>query len=246
MASNFIANGDDLKEEEHHHHHYRHHQQGSLPRGARRTLSTNSSSACGAMTTIPKCVCAPTTHAGSFKCRLHRANFHGHAPPSPTSIPPPRPPVNSSTTHQSAITILPSILIWKNPLSSQPSSLRCFVRWISSSAGEEDESSADFVLLFPVPSQFVLGSMASSICPVRSRIALQFCANELFDDMLQRDLPSFLRSDMLRKLPCAHNEVDGFGLGAKICADAFTNLKYSRVEIDEVRFEWVECMLDYI
>ncbi|KAG6519102.1 hypothetical protein ZIOFF_022591 [Zingiber officinale] len=26
----------------------------------------------------------------------------------------------------------------------------------------------------------------------------------------------------------------------------FTNLKYSRVEIDEVRFEWVECMLDYI
>ncbi|KAG6472511.1 hypothetical protein ZIOFF_069976 [Zingiber officinale] len=28
--------------------------------------------------------------------------------------------------------------------------------------------------------------------------------------------------------------------------DAFTNLKYSRVEIDEVRFEWAECMLDYI
>ncbi|KAG6523518.1 hypothetical protein ZIOFF_013379 [Zingiber officinale] len=27
---------------------------------------------------------------------------------------------------------------------------------------------------------------------------------------------------------------------------AFTNLKYSRVEIDEVRFEWDECMLDYI
>ncbi|KAG6513622.1 hypothetical protein ZIOFF_023954 [Zingiber officinale] len=26
----------------------------------------------------------------------------------------------------------------------------------------------------------------------------------------------------------------------------FTNLKYSRVEIDEVRFEWAECMLDYI
>ncbi|KAG6489128.1 hypothetical protein ZIOFF_050386 [Zingiber officinale] len=29
-------------------------------------------------------------------------------------------------------------------------------------------------------------------------------------------------------------------------ASEFTNLKYSRVEIDEVRFEWVECMLDYI
>ncbi|KAG6498582.1 hypothetical protein ZIOFF_038302 [Zingiber officinale] len=26
----------------------------------------------------------------------------------------------------------------------------------------------------------------------------------------------------------------------------FTNLKYSRVEIDEVWFEWAECMLDYI
>ncbi|KAG6514187.1 hypothetical protein ZIOFF_024530 [Zingiber officinale] len=29
-------------------------------------------------------------------------------------------------------------------------------------------------------------------------------------------------------------------------ASEFTNLKYSRVEIDEVRFEWAECMLDYI
>ncbi|KAG6527792.1 hypothetical protein ZIOFF_009921 [Zingiber officinale] len=27
---------------------------------------------------------------------------------------------------------------------------------------------------------------------------------------------------------------------------SFTNLKYSRVEIDEVRFEWAECILDYI
>ncbi|KAG6529763.1 hypothetical protein ZIOFF_011977 [Zingiber officinale] len=27
---------------------------------------------------------------------------------------------------------------------------------------------------------------------------------------------------------------------------SFTNLKYSRVEIDKVRFEWAECMLDYI
>ncbi|KAG6523928.1 hypothetical protein ZIOFF_013816 [Zingiber officinale] len=29
-------------------------------------------------------------------------------------------------------------------------------------------------------------------------------------------------------------------------ASEFTNLKYSRVEIDEVRFEWAKCMLDYI
>ncbi|KAG6528029.1 hypothetical protein ZIOFF_010166 [Zingiber officinale] len=31
-----------------------------------------------------------------------------------------------------------------------------------------------------------------------------------------------------------------------IASIEFTNLKYSRVEIDEVRFEWTECMLDYI
>ncbi|KAG6510386.1 hypothetical protein ZIOFF_028396 [Zingiber officinale] len=31
-----------------------------------------------------------------------------------------------------------------------------------------------------------------------------------------------------------------------IASIEFTNLKYSRVEIDDVRFEWAECMLDYI
>ncbi|KAG6518279.1 hypothetical protein ZIOFF_021683 [Zingiber officinale] len=34
--------------------------------------------------------------------------------------------------------------------------------------------------------------------------------------------------------------------GSDLLAWEFTNLKYSRVEIDEVRFEWAECMLDYI
>ncbi|CAA6659706.1 unnamed protein product [Spirodela intermedia] len=32
--------------------------------------------------TLPKCVCAPATHAGSFKCRLHRVNSHGNSAPS--------------------------------------------------------------------------------------------------------------------------------------------------------------------
>ncbi|KAG6521207.1 hypothetical protein ZIOFF_018273 [Zingiber officinale] len=36
------------------------------------------------------------------------------------------------------------------------------------------------------------------------------------------------------------------GKEAPVVFNVFTNLKYSRVEIDEVRFEWVECMLDYI
>ncbi|CAL9067581.1 unnamed protein product [Musa banksii] len=108
MASNFVANGDEINEQHHdyHHHHGHHHQapsprgQGPSPRGVRRALSSNSA-ACGqgaAGGSIPKCVCAPATHAGSFKCRLHRTNSHGHSPPSPTSIPPPPAPVNSSRT----------------------------------------------------------------------------------------------------------------------------------------------------
>ncbi|KAG6489443.1 hypothetical protein ZIOFF_050712 [Zingiber officinale] len=32
----------------------------------------------------------------------------------------------------------------------------------------------------------------------------------------------------------------------QVMDDKFANLKYSRVETDEVRFEWAECMLDYI
>ncbi|KAG6536909.1 hypothetical protein ZIOFF_001985 [Zingiber officinale] len=34
--------------------------------------------------------------------------------------------------------------------------------------------------------------------------------------------------------------------GSDLLTWEFTNLKYSRVEIDEVQFEWAECMLDYI
>ncbi|KAG6487038.1 hypothetical protein ZIOFF_055620 [Zingiber officinale] len=37
-----------------------------------------------------------------------------------------------------------------------------------------------------------------------------------------------------------------FTIPLKKYTHEFTNLKYSRVEIDEVRFEWAECMLDYI
>ncbi|KAG6499017.1 hypothetical protein ZIOFF_038773 [Zingiber officinale] len=36
------------------------------------------------------------------------------------------------------------------------------------------------------------------------------------------------------------------GKEAPVVFNVFTNLKYSRAEIDEVRFEWAECMLDYI
>ncbi|KAG6478109.1 hypothetical protein ZIOFF_061541 [Zingiber officinale] len=87
MASNFV-----IKEESYDNHHSHH--QAPSPRGVvRRSFSSNSSS-CGpgvAGGAAPKCVCAPATHAGSFKCRLHRTNSQGHSPRSPTTIPSPRP-----------------------------------------------------------------------------------------------------------------------------------------------------------
>jgi hypothetical protein len=47
----------------------------SSPRTMRRSFSSASSPSGGG---APKCVCAPATHANSFKCRLHRTNSQGH------------------------------------------------------------------------------------------------------------------------------------------------------------------------
>jgi hypothetical protein len=61
------------------------------PKTMRRSWSSASSghSGHGHGHRAPKCVCAPATHAGSFKCRLHRTSSHGHAhpssPPSPAT-----------------------------------------------------------------------------------------------------------------------------------------------------------------
>lgn len=60
----------------------------SSPRTMRRSFSSASSGGSGG---AAKCVCAPATHAGSFKCRLHRTNSqghgHGHPHPSPPTSP---------------------------------------------------------------------------------------------------------------------------------------------------------------
>ncbi|KAG6498647.1 hypothetical protein ZIOFF_038368 [Zingiber officinale] len=54
-------------------------------------------------------------------------------------------------------------------------------------------------------------------------------------------------SSLSRRSVAAHPWHDlETGKEAPVVFNVFTNLKYSRVEIDEVRFEWVECMLDYI
>ncbi|RWV99822.1 hypothetical protein GW17_00037253, partial [Ensete ventricosum] len=45
-----------------------------------------------------KCVCAPTTHAGSFKCRLHRVSSHGRSTASFIACPKHQPPTYVSST----------------------------------------------------------------------------------------------------------------------------------------------------
>uniref|UniRef100_A0A0D9YT08 Uncharacterized protein n=1 Tax=Oryza glumipatula TaxID=40148 RepID=A0A0D9YT08_9ORYZ len=65
----------------------------SSPRTMRRSFSNASSGSHGGGGGGggAKCVCAPATHAGSFKCRLHRTNSqghgHGHPHPSPPTSP---------------------------------------------------------------------------------------------------------------------------------------------------------------
>ncbi|VAI78508.1 unnamed protein product [Triticum turgidum subsp. durum] len=61
-----------------------------------------------------KCVCAPATHIGSFKCRFHRTNSQGHgqgqgsrpsSPPSPTAANAvPRHPASPSLSSGTVVT----------------------------------------------------------------------------------------------------------------------------------------------
>ncbi|KAL6899852.1 hypothetical protein ACP4OV_006510 [Aristida adscensionis] len=92
MASNYV---DTTGEEGRFHGHHSHSSNttptgaaASSPRTMRRSFSSASST--GSHGGAPKCVCAPATHAGSFKCRLHRTNSqggHGHPHPSPPTSP---------------------------------------------------------------------------------------------------------------------------------------------------------------
>ncbi|KAJ1279340.1 hypothetical protein BS78_04G148300 [Paspalum vaginatum] len=93
MASNYVdTTGEEGRFHGPHHHH--HHSASTTPTGAaassprtmRRSFSSASSGGSGGGA---KCVCAPPTHAGSFKCRLHRTNSQGHPHPSPPTSPAP-------------------------------------------------------------------------------------------------------------------------------------------------------------
>ncbi|TKW39455.1 hypothetical protein SEVIR_1G179900v4 [Setaria viridis] len=91
MASNYV----DTTGEEGRFHGPHHHSASTTPTGAAasspRTMrrSFSSASSGGHSHGGGKCVCAPPTHAGSFKCRLHRTNSqgHGHPHPSPPTSP---------------------------------------------------------------------------------------------------------------------------------------------------------------
>jgi len=79
MASNYVdTTGEEGRFHGPHHHH---HSAGTTPTGAaaspramRRSFSSASSGGGHSHGGRAKCVCAPPTHAGSFKCRLHRTN----------------------------------------------------------------------------------------------------------------------------------------------------------------------------
>ena len=79
MASNYVdTTGEEGRFHGPHHHH---HSAGTTPTGAaaspramRRSFSSASSGGGHSHGGGAKCVCAPPTHAGSFKCRLHRTN----------------------------------------------------------------------------------------------------------------------------------------------------------------------------
>jgi len=92
MASNYV----DTTGEEGTFHAHGHHSSSTTPTGSaasprttRRRWPGSASAPSGAghghgHGPAYKCVCAPATHPGSFKCRLHRTNSQGRNPSSPT------------------------------------------------------------------------------------------------------------------------------------------------------------------
>eukprot|EP01018_Ginkgo_biloba_P038042 Gb_31432 [translate_table: standard] len=60
----------------------------------RRSWSADSLTSNGVKT----CVCAPTTHAGSFRCRLHRLAAHAANAQASAPLPPPSAPSRQSTS----------------------------------------------------------------------------------------------------------------------------------------------------
>ncbi|OEL15727.1 hypothetical protein BAE44_0023253 [Dichanthelium oligosanthes] len=106
MASNYVDTA--AEEGRFHGHHHSTTPTGAAAAASPKTMRRSWSSANGhshGHGAAPKCVCAPATHAGSFKCRLHRSSSHGHtsSPPSPaaattSAAPAPAVPPPSSRT----------------------------------------------------------------------------------------------------------------------------------------------------
>ncbi|KAG6489398.1 hypothetical protein ZIOFF_050667 [Zingiber officinale] len=85
-------------------------------------------------------------------------------------------------------------------------------------------------------------------------ISIEDVRREALSKALTEDQLFYLRSQFKLLAPNGEDHIsfDNFRMALlqnateSMKESKLTNLKYSRVEIDEVRFEWAECMLDYI
>ncbi|KAG6532509.1 hypothetical protein ZIOFF_006355 [Zingiber officinale] len=92
----------------------------------------------------------------------------------------------------------------------------------------------------PIPSSSNAGELDEGLVFMRNMSGQQ-------ENIAAPKLNERILSSLSKRSVAAHPWHDlETGKEAPVVFNVFTNLKYSRVEIDEVRFKWVECMLDYI
>ncbi|KAG6503643.1 hypothetical protein ZIOFF_035960 [Zingiber officinale] len=92
----------------------------------------------------------------------------------------------------------------------------------------------------PIPSSSNAGELDEGLVFMRNMSGQQ-------ENVAAPKLNERILSSLSKRSVAAHPWHDlETGKEAPVVFNVFTNLKYSRVEIDEVRFEWAECMLDYI
>ncbi|KAF3323539.1 hypothetical protein FCM35_KLT12270 [Carex littledalei] len=94
MASNYVEGETEGKFDRHH----LSPRQAPSPRKMSKSWSGHSSTYSHGGSAPPKCVCAPATHANSFKCRLHRTPPGPTSPTAHHSKPPPA--VSNNTAHR--------------------------------------------------------------------------------------------------------------------------------------------------
>ncbi|KAG6510095.1 hypothetical protein ZIOFF_028103 [Zingiber officinale] len=108
--------------------------------------------------------------------------------------------------------------------------------------------------LVSISNNSIVGSISSLLIPSSSNageldegLVFMRNMNGQQENVAAPKLNERILSSLSKRSVAAHPWHDlETGKEAPVVFNVFTNLKYSRVEIDEVRFEWAECMLDYI